>query len=61
MVLVPDKVSYSYVRRSDNTLWNVGRIIDDVVNLWTMNAWGVTHRDSMSVDKFWREFMDRKE
>ena len=54
----PDKVKYSYVS-PQGTLWNVDRIVGDYVQLWTINAWGSVHHESVNIHQFrntWREY-----
>ena len=44
---------YDY-KAPDGTLWNAGGIIGNTVQLWTINAWGSTHRQSVNRYEFER-------
>ena len=51
-------VHYNYLA-PDGTLWNVGRVQGDYVQLWTINAWGSTYYQTIPLTEFrenWKEY-----
>ena len=48
---------YAY-KAPDGTLWNIDRVEGNMVHLWTVNAWGSVHHQSVDYYRFkseWRE------
>lgn len=43
---------YNYMKKSDTTLWNVEKVVDGVVQLWTINAWDCHHTETCPLSEF---------
>jgi len=51
-------IKWSY-KAPDNTLWNVNAINNNVVNLWSINAWGAFQRKSINRYEFEATYKER--
>ena len=54
-----DGSKYKYLA-PDHTLWNISKVINNMVQLWTVNAWGQLHTQSVNLYEFMQTWKERE-
>ena len=52
----PGRIVYHYANKHSHVMYNVDRITDGVVLLWTVNAWGTTYQYGIPLDNFREDY-----
>lgn len=56
IIIKKEGYGYSYEKLSNSTVWNVDKIENGFVYLWTTNAWGGCPKEVVSEERFRKEY-----